>query len=71
MLNDDVMSLTIGDCLLAVFKSSKLASATSEALNTLQRTFDSSAEKVSNPYKEKYWLERSVSEYKNIDKKIK
>ena len=39
------------------------------ALNTLQQTFDTSAEKVSNLYKEKYWLERSVSEYKNMDKK--
>ncbi|MBV9179536.1 MAG: hypothetical protein JO297_21110 [Nitrososphaeraceae archaeon] len=36
-----------------------------DALNTLQQTFDSSAEKVSNLYKEKYWLERSVSKYKN------
>jgi prefoldin subunit 5 len=42
-----------------------------DAQNTLQQTFDTSAEKVSNLYKEKYWLERSVSEYKNIDKKIK
>ena len=40
-----------------------------DALNTLQQTFDSSAEKVSNLYKEKYWLERSVSKYKYIDKK--
>ncbi|MBV9178885.1 MAG: hypothetical protein JO297_17800 [Nitrososphaeraceae archaeon] len=38
-----------------------------DALNTLQQTFDSSAEKVSNLYKEKYWLERSVSKYKYID----
>ena len=27
------------------------------ALNTLQQTFDIPAEKVSNLYKEKYWLE--------------
>jgi hypothetical protein len=40
-----------------------------DAVNTLQQTFDTSAEKVSNLYKEKYWLERSVSEYKNMDKK--
>jgi 7,8-dihydro-6-hydroxymethylpterin-pyrophosphokinase len=40
-----------------------------DAQNTLQQTFDTSAEKVSNLYKEKYWLERSVSEYKNMDKK--
>ncbi|MBV9179607.1 MAG: hypothetical protein JO297_21470 [Nitrososphaeraceae archaeon] len=40
-----------------------------DALNTLQQTFDISVEKVSNLYKEKYWLERSVSEYKNMDKK--
>jgi hypothetical protein len=40
-----------------------------DAMNTLQQTFDTSAEKVSNLYKEKYWLERSISEYKNMDKK--
>ena len=40
-----------------------------DSVNTLQQTFDTSAEKVSNLYKEKYWLERSVSEYKNMDKK--
>ena len=40
-----------------------------EAVNTLKQTFDTSVEKVSNLYKEKYWLERSVSEYKNMDKK--
>ena len=40
-----------------------------DAVNTLQQTFDTWAEKVSNLYKEKYWLERSVSEYKNMDKK--
>jgi hypothetical protein len=40
-----------------------------DAVNTLQQTFDSSAEKVSDLYKEKYWLERSVSEYKNMDNK--
>jgi peptidoglycan hydrolase CwlO-like protein len=39
-----------------------------DAVNTLQQTFDISAEKVSNLYKEKYWLERSVSEYKNSNK---
>ena len=39
------------------------------AQNTLQQTFDISAEKVSNLYKEKYWLERSVSKYKSMDKK--
>ena len=27
------------------------------ALNTLQQTFDTSVEEVSNLYKEKYWLE--------------
>jgi len=37
-------------------------------VNTLQQTFDTSAEKLSNLYKEKYWLEQSVSEYKNMDK---
>jgi 7,8-dihydro-6-hydroxymethylpterin-pyrophosphokinase len=40
-----------------------------DAQDTLQQTFDISAEKVSNLYKEKYWLEQSVSEYKNTDKK--
>ena len=40
-----------------------------DAVNTLQQSFDISAEKVSNLYKEKYWLERSVSEYKNMNKK--
>ena len=40
-----------------------------DAQNTLQQTFDTSAEKVSNLYKKKYWLERSVSEYKNTDEK--
>ena len=40
-----------------------------DAVNTLQQTIDTSAEKMSNLYKEKYWLERSVSEYKNMDKK--
>jgi hypothetical protein len=40
-----------------------------DAVTTLQQSFDISAEKVSNLYKEKYWLERSVSEYKNMNKK--
>jgi hypothetical protein len=40
-----------------------------DAGNTLPQTFDTSAEKVSNLYKEKYWLERFVSEYKNMEKK--
>ena len=40
-----------------------------DAQNTLQQTFGTSAEKVSNLYKEKYWLERSIASYKNVDKK--
>jgi len=40
-----------------------------DTLNTLQQTFDSSAEKVSNLYREKYWLERSFSKYNYMDKK--
>ena len=40
-----------------------------DALNTLQQTFDTSVEKVSNLYKEKYWLEQSLIDKKNVDKK--
>jgi hypothetical protein len=34
----------------------------------LQQTFDTSAEKVSNLYKEKYWLEQSIASHKNNNK---
>jgi Fe-S-cluster formation regulator IscX/YfhJ len=39
-----------------------------DVLNTLQQTFDTSAEKVSNLYKEKYWLEQSIASHKNSNK---
>ena len=39
-----------------------------DAQNTLQQTFDTSAEKVSNLYKEKYWLEQSIASHKNSNK---
>ena len=39
-----------------------------DAQNTLQQTFDSAAEKVSNLYKEKYWLEQSIASHKNSNK---
>lgn len=39
-----------------------------DAQNTLQQTFDLGAEKVSNLYKEKYWLEQSIASHKNSNK---
>jgi Fe-S-cluster formation regulator IscX/YfhJ len=39
-----------------------------DAQNTLQQTFDTSAEKVSKLYKEKYWLEQSIASHKNSNK---
>ncbi|HEY6884032.1 MAG TPA: hypothetical protein VI278_08355 [Nitrososphaeraceae archaeon] len=39
-----------------------------DAQNTLQQTFDTSAEKVSKLYKEKYWLEQPIASHKNSNK---
>jgi peptidoglycan hydrolase CwlO-like protein len=37
-----------------------------DTLNTLQQSFDISAQKVSNLYKERYWLEQSIASHKGV-----